>query len=58
MSTEDAWTVPQLRQQLRDWERLLRERGYPESTVKTYVGRSEIFVRWLAGEWEPTGPRS
>jgi hypothetical protein len=24
--------------------------------VKTYVGRSEIFLRWLAGDYTPRGP--
>lgn len=53
----DAWTLDELRDELASWEDLLRSRGYPENTVRTYVGRSEIFLRWLAGEWHPTGPR-
>jgi hypothetical protein len=28
------------------------------NTVQTYVGRSETFLRWLAGRYRPTGPRN
>lgn len=55
--SQDTWTVKELREELERWEHVLRSRGYPENTVRTYIGRSEIFVRWLAGEWQPTGPR-
>ena len=26
-------------------------------TTNTYVGRSEVVLRWLAGEWQRTGRR-
>lgn len=57
MSSNDTWTLGQLRDELERWEELLRSNGYPDSTIQTYVGRSELFLRWLAGEWQPTGPR-
>lgn len=57
MSEQPSWTLEQLREELDSWESLLRSRGYPDNTIKTYVGRSETFLRWLAGEWQPTGPR-
>lgn len=56
MST-DSWTLQDLRTKLGEWESELKAHGYPEATVSTYIGRSEIFLRWLAGEWHPTGPR-
>ncbi len=46
-----------LEPKLREWEAQLNAQDYPESTVSTYVGGSEIFLRWLSGEWRPTGPR-
>ena len=52
------WTIDELRSKLREWEAELEEYGYPQSTVSTYIGRSEIFLRWLSGEWRPTGPRA
>lgn len=54
---EDCWTLQELEAKLRDWEAELVVRGYPRSTVSTYIGRSQIFLRWLSGEWQPTGPR-
>ena len=30
---------------------------YPEHTIKTHIGHSAQFIRWLAGEWQPQGPR-
>jgi hypothetical protein len=27
-----------------------------ENTIRTYVDRSGVFVRWLDGEYKPTGP--
>lgn len=58
MAQQESWTLEELHKELQTWEDLLRARGYPDSTVKTYVGRSEIFLRWLAGDWQPTGPRA
>ena len=57
MPDRDTWTLEELWKDLRSWERELRANGYPDTTVKTYIGRSEIFLRWLSGEWEPRGPR-
>lgn len=54
---QDSWTLSDLRAKLREWEAELRAAGYPESTISTYVGRTEIFLRWLAGDSNPTGPR-
>lgn len=41
----------------RRFERELRATGLAPNTIGTYVGRSETFLRWLAGEYRPQGPR-
>lgn len=48
-----TWTLEDLHQELRRWERELVTTGKSENTVATYVGRTEIFLRWLAGEYTP-----
>jgi prevent-host-death family protein len=60
---ESAWTAADLWHELRRWqdemESATNEAGqhYPSSTVSTHIGHSEQFVRWLEGNWWPTGPR-
>lgn len=54
---EQQWTLSELHVELERWRTELEARGYPDSTISTYIGRSEIFLRWLAGDWHPTGPR-
>ncbi|WP_421740308.1 hypothetical protein [Cellulomonas sp.] len=44
------WTLDELRAELARFERALRAAGKADNTVATYVGRSEIFLRWLADE--------
>lgn len=51
-----CWTVDDLRQELLRFERELRAANLRDNTVDTYVNRSGVFVRWLAGEYSPTGP--
>ena len=52
MSTQ-TYTIADLRRELACFEADLRAAGLSENSVKTYVGRSEYFVRWLAGEYVP-----
>jgi hypothetical protein len=60
---EAAWTLDDLRRELDRWERELKAttnaagQHYPADTIKTHIGHSAQFIRWLAGEWQPTGPR-
>lgn len=60
---EPAWTIADLWHELKRWrnemEATTNEAGqhYPASTVNTHIGHSEQFVRWLEGNWRPTGPR-
>ena len=51
--TKAAWTRPELDSALRRFERELRDAGIEEPAVRTYVTRSESFVRWLEGDWRP-----
>lgn len=58
MGTNTAWTTEALFEGLLRFEQALREAGLKDSSVATYVQRSHTFVRWLAGEYAPTGPRT
>jgi len=53
MSTQPSWTIPELRRELARFDAELRAAGLAENSVQTYVGRSEYFIRWLAGEYVP-----
>lgn len=51
-------TIEDLRQDLRRFEDELVEGNLRPSSVETYVQRSGVFLRWLDGEYEPTGPNA
>jgi hypothetical protein len=51
-----SWTIEELRQDLRRFEDELVEANLKPSSVETYVGRSNTFLRWLDGKYEPSGP--
>ena len=53
MSMKDTWTTSELTASLAGFERDLRGAGLSESTVMTYVDRSERFLRYLVGEYRP-----
>lgn len=55
---EQTWTAAELEEALERFEREARTAGLAESSVETYVGRSRIFVRWLAGDFQFRGPVS
>jgi hypothetical protein len=54
---DPTWSVVDLMDELERFEREARAAGLKEASVTTYVGRSRIFVRWLAGEYQFQGPR-
>ncbi len=54
---ETTWSVTELYEELERFERAARRAGLAESSVRTYVDRSRIFVRWLAGEYQFQGGR-
>lgn len=53
----DAWTLEELQKELVRFDSELRAANLRESSVRTYVDRSAIFLRWLGGEYQPQGPR-
>ena len=53
MSKQDSYTVQELFSELRRFEDELRQAGKQENTTRTYVDRSAIFIRWLAGDYQP-----
>ncbi len=55
--SEQQWTIDDLRREVRDFERDLRAAGLADSSIRTYVDRSEVFLRWLTGDYRPQGPR-
>ncbi len=50
---EKCWSSSELMVELRRFEEELRAASLSDHTVSTYVGRSEAFIRWLAGEFTP-----
>ncbi len=50
------WTFGKLHQELRRVEQELLKAGLTDTSVQTYVGRSEILIRWLDGDYRPRGP--
>lgn len=52
----DSWTLQDLHEELKRFEQAARRAGLKEPSVRTYVDRSRIFVRWLAGDYEFRGP--
>jgi hypothetical protein len=52
-----TWTIEDLATELDRFEQEARAAGLAENTVRTYVDRSRIFVRWLAGEYQFQGQR-
>jgi hypothetical protein len=51
------WNSDDLWKALEDFKRELEAAGLRESSVATYVGRTTTFLRWLDGDYVPTGPR-
>lgn len=51
----ESWSIVALRKELGRFEDELREAGLAESSIRTYVDRSDTFLRWLVGEYRPQG---
>lgn len=54
----DTWTIDELFEDLEAFATELTVAGLKENSIVTYVGRSETFVRWLAGTYAPRGRNS
>lgn len=55
--SEQRWSIAELQDELARFEKELKAKGFQENTVRTYVDRSQLFLRWLVGAYEPQGPR-
>jgi heme exporter protein D len=55
-SSDGYWSAAQLERELQRFEHALRRAGLPETSIRTYVGRSQIFVRRLQGDYQPPDP--
>lgn len=53
-----AWTLAELRGELRRFGDELERAGLKPLSIATYVGRSDTFLRWLGGEYTPRGPNA
>jgi hypothetical protein len=56
-SVQECWTITELQQELERFEQAARSAGLAENSVRTYVDRSRIFLRWLTGDFEFRGGR-
>jgi hypothetical protein len=54
---DSTWSIRDLYEELARFERAARSAGMAESSVRTYVDRSRIFIRWLGGEYQFQGGR-
>jgi hypothetical protein len=52
----EHYTTDDLRRELARFERELRAARLKESSIRTYVDRSALFLKWLDGEYHPRGP--
>jgi hypothetical protein len=55
---DQRYSVSELNAELLRFERELRGAGLKDSSITTYVDRTARFLRWLAGDYRPTGPNS
>lgn len=51
------WTIKDLYAELAEFELVLRAKGLRDSSIDTNVDRTRRFIRWLDGDYEPSGPR-
>lgn len=49
--------MAELQEALTAFEAAARRAGLRETSVRTYVDRSRIFLRWLADDYAFQGPR-
>ena len=54
----DKYTVRDLEDKLAQFEAELRAANLKETSIRTYVDRTQIFLRWLAGTYSPRGPNT
>lgn len=57
MAEDRRYTIGELWAELRRFEAELKAARLRPATTWTYVTKSETFLRWLTGDYKPTGPR-
>lgn len=50
------YSADELREELRRFERQLRAAGLKETSITTYTDRTNRFLKWLDGDYQPRGP--
>ena len=55
-AVDERWSIADLQRELGRFEQELRAAQLSEASVETDTGRSSIFLRWLMGDYQPTGP--
>jgi hypothetical protein len=53
MMSDQSWSLSQLRSELERYDAELRAAGKERTTIDTYIGQSERFVRFLIGDYRP-----
>jgi hypothetical protein len=53
----EPWTINELYDELERFEQEAQRAGLAENSVRTYVDRSRIFIRWLNGDYQFRGGR-
>jgi hypothetical protein len=51
--SDRTYTIAELERELARFARALRRSALRETTVRTYVDRTEIFLRFLDGSYDP-----
>lgn len=54
----ESWAIDDLHAELSRFEEELRAAGLAESSIHTYVDRTGRFLRWLVGDYTPSGPKA
>jgi len=50
------YSIEELREDLRRFERELRAAGLKKASANTCVDRTGRFLKWLDGDYQPSGP--
>ena len=53
-----TFSLGELQEELARFEAELRRAGLRESSIRTYVDRTSMFLRSLVGDYQPQGPRA
>jgi hypothetical protein len=57
MAEDRRYMIGELWAELGRFEEELKAANLRPSTISSHVSRSSYFIRWLAGDYTPSGPR-